>query len=493
MDLATALIWTLRILLPVILFCIYFKLQSPKDEQQETSSGVRFTREKLLARRKATMDCPVPEALAEIAMKDQSQAPTIFGSGRSGGGGKGGKQRERGERGDRGERGEKREKGDNKRTDRSIEQQAPEDPIETEATQSAQFVTSPVVDTKMEKMQVETLVNFVAFNQVGRQQRVFLPDTEGGPPPPPPPRPAANGESVTGEKAEKANIDAQMVLRGSIKFERAEVTTLLYEQLSDQSVEITEATFTLMIEACLRARELKLASDFLLKMENAGFCPDSELLDKVMDLYSIQKSQREREKQAQAEAEAQMAAEGNLAMLFPPVPSVDDALDGSRAKLSSEAAVFVPSFAESKLSMNALPFVPITGDEPTDRSVEAPAPDEGTRTKLKATSKPFEPQLNLSFDPYMYTWTAGDDQVMEADQILEEPAQAKGGSKKGKGKGKSTKEGGKGKDKGSGKEDGTKESKPKAKAKAKEKSAQNEASAGDKSSAKPKWKAKEAA
>merc|ERR1719158_343154 len=46
-----------------------------------------------------------------------------------------------------------------------------------------------------------------------------------------------------------------------------------------------------MIEACIRGGDLPGISDFLQKMEAAGFCPPSNLLDKVMDLYAWQKGE----------------------------------------------------------------------------------------------------------------------------------------------------------------------------------------------------------
>ncbi|CAE8618001.1 unnamed protein product, partial [Polarella glacialis] len=92
MELTTALIWTLRIVLPIILFCIYFKLQSPKEELSlagATDNKNKYARNQLLTHRKASLaEGSVPAELRNIALKDESQAPTLFqggGGGRSGG------------------------------------------------------------------------------------------------------------------------------------------------------------------------------------------------------------------------------------------------------------------------------------------------------------------------------------------------------------------------------------------------------------------------
>jgi len=167
------------------------------------------------------------------------------------------------------------------------------------------------------------------------------------------------------------------VLRGAINFKRADVARDVYEKLQASKVEITEPSFTLMIEACVLAKDLKSGSDFLMKMETSGYCPNSELLDKVMDLYSQQKSQRVLEKQGQ-----QPDAPGAPA----PAPEPEETLAGQRAKLSSDAPIFVPSF----------------GGE------EAPEAELRDRTKLTAAAKPFEPQFNYTFDSCTYTWTPGD-------------------------------------------------------------------------------------
>lgn len=152
-------------------------------------------------------------------------------------------------------------------------------------------------------MHVESLVNFVAFNR-HRPKRYFLFDD----PPPPPPRPpppmealakgltpkGAAREPVTLERAEaqeRANAEAQMVLRGALRFSAcgAGVARGLYVQLLDLKLEVTPATFELMAESCIEANDLQSASDFLMRMEVMGHNPGNQLLDRVMELYLQQK------------------------------------------------------------------------------------------------------------------------------------------------------------------------------------------------------------
>jgi len=64
----------------------------------------------------------------------------------------------------------------------------------------------------------------------------------------------------------------------------------LYYQLTEAGLQVLQPTFSLMVEACVGARDLRGASDLLMKMEAAGHCADSELLDRVMDLYSAEGS-----------------------------------------------------------------------------------------------------------------------------------------------------------------------------------------------------------
>lgn len=503
--------------MPIILFCIYFKLQAPKDEQSYSYPGPtkhQYSRGKILSRRKYVDLEEKPETLSNLCLKSQGQAPELFVStgrpGRGGGGGGGGGKRderppraERGDRGDRGERGDKRGSDRQKKGDKKEEKE--EVPV------------AEAFSVSEEKMHLESLLNYVAFNKRA-VQRTFLPE-EGTAPPPPPkrlrpghqPKPPGD-DDVSGATAEKANAEAQMVLRGAMSFKSATVAKDLYDQLMDSQVEITERTFTLMIEGCVLASDLKSASDFLMKMETSGYCPESELLDKVMDLYSQQKSLREQEKQLPPAPE-EVPAEPEPAPPIPPAPAAspsveepieglpdeeDRALEGilhdtitepaetalaeedaAKTRLSSDAPIFVPSFSPA-------PAAPPAAAAPNDET-EEPEQRTSLRTKLVASAKPFEPQFNVTFDPTMYTWT-----VDQPEESANDDPKGKGKDVEGKGKGKESK-GGKGKKEcKEGKADGKVSAKAKKDADDGEKGKSKESSDkkdGKKTGA-PKWKPK---
>lgn len=398
MELAIALIWTLRIVLPIILFCIYFKLQSPKEELRPGPSGHVYARGELLAhRRAASLGGPPPASLQDLSLKDQAQAPSLFAAkpgrpARPAGGRReaAGPPRERREKRDGGRRAERPHEGPD------------------EAAPS----------TSEDKMHLESLLNYVAFNRK-EQQRTFLPNEDVAPPPPPPKKPKPDPIM-----AESVRAESQMVLRGAVDFKRADIAKNVYAQLVNLQVEIPGQTFALMIEACVLARDLKSASDFLMKMETSGFSPDSELLDKVMDLYSEKKIQREQEPTVPP-LSAPLPVSGQLVSHAPVVlPNQEGMLAealGPRSKLSSSAPVFVPSFGipppppkpptveggiagEGALRPRearwapaalaafgpgvALPAAAAAADAHTAfvaHSLEIP------RTKLVASAKPFEP------------------------------------------------------------------------------------------------------
>mmetsp|Transcript_103872 Transcript_103872/g.289387 ORF Transcript_103872/g.289387 Transcript_103872/m.289387 type:complete len:165 (-) Transcript_103872:181-675(-) len=113
------------------------------------------------------------------------------------------------------------------------------------------------------------------------------------PPPPPPPRPPVQrlgGAEAPAEEVRRANAEAQTVLRGllnaKVGLKSADVPKNLYQHLVESQVALDANTFTLLVEGSAGAGDLQTASDFLMKMEAAGHCASSELLDLVMDLYA---------------------------------------------------------------------------------------------------------------------------------------------------------------------------------------------------------------
>ena len=107
------------------------------------------------------------------------------------------------------------------------------------------------------------------------------------PPPPSSPPPPPHGEKPALEFQSKANLDAQMVLRGAIAFGKYDVTHDVVDSLAGAKVTPSFDTFLLMIEAMIASNDLPQASEYLMKMEQEGHSPDAMLLDRVMDLCSI--------------------------------------------------------------------------------------------------------------------------------------------------------------------------------------------------------------
>lgn len=405
MELATALIWTLRIALPIVLFWFYFRFQSKEDSKAGPSKFI-YGRVLLLNQRRAVLadTGDVPESLANLKLVNEETAPFLFTTGR------------RGVRGTRESRGTDRDRSGTERRERREERRdmQPDPGSETKGQGQADTSKPPsadVVDAALdepevaaaeEKAHLESLLNYVAFNRKD-PQRTFLLDEDAAPPPPPPRRPepvpsadASGGEqkrsSITGDAAERANLEAQMVLRGAINFKRAGVAQDLYDRLHESNVAVTERTFVLLIDACVLSDDLKGSSDFLMKMEAAGFTPDADVLDKVMELYSQKKALRESEK-SETDPKA-------------PNPSfLDDLLQGpsTRAKLSSSARLFVP-MSEVDLSQappppptssNSKSVVTLSKEEVSTAEESGgdeleEVPEQPQRTALKASARPFE-------------------------------------------------------------------------------------------------------
>lgn len=264
-------IWIVRAVLPVIFFILWFRLQYPKGAWWPESNANKHTKETLLAMRKVVEEEPVPSSMLTLRLVSEAANPALFGGSRPT---RSSPKAPAGGREKKGPRDKKRpgDKGQGEGFD----------------GEEALYISEE------ERMHLESLVNYIAFSRK-EQKRVFLPDATCTPPPPPlPPQPPTEPIEAGSPEAVKANAEAQMVLRGvlskQLQAKRADVAKDLHKNLADSYVEISEATFSLMVEVCIAAEDLKGASDFLLRMESAEHCPDSDLLDKVMDLYSKQKN-----------------------------------------------------------------------------------------------------------------------------------------------------------------------------------------------------------
>lgn len=292
MNTTTMVVWLVRILLPIIFFFIWYRLGSGDSNAED-----QHTREELLLAREVVKGCEVPECLNNIKLVEEARvaAPAT----------------QRQQRGNQA----RPKRGDNNRgrnTDNITKNNSfgPGDLDEAFGVEASAATgdagAAPAVSNKpkpllekVEREQFESLLTFVAFGHKDRPQRVFLPD-EGRPPPPPPKKAApAVVEALDEESPEttKANADAQAALKAivnqKIGLKCSHVASNLYEKLLDSQIRIAEATFTLMVEACIASSDLKGASGFLMKMESNGLCPDSDLLDKVMDLYSESRANNE--------------------------------------------------------------------------------------------------------------------------------------------------------------------------------------------------------
>lgn len=308
-DALTALVWTLRIVLPCLLFWISFgpRLKCPWRWKQHS-------RDIMLAHWKFVKDAggPAPKAVENLVMVDAQTAPMLFVDTAK-------RQKpERSEKTERHER-ERGERSDRTRgQDRRERKQSAPDAMELDASDQAQGQYSEEKpEITEELMYWESLVNFVAFGR-HEQQRHFLVNSICIPPPPPRVQKAPNPsdpESVAllAVAIERANGEAQMVLKGAIQAGRVgfRAAHALYTQMADHDIAIQSLTFELIIESCISANELQQASDYLMRMEAAGQTPSNELLDRVMDLYLLHK-RTEHDEKPKAEENIQIALPAGL-------------------------------------------------------------------------------------------------------------------------------------------------------------------------------------
>lgn len=287
-NITTCIVWVVRIVLPILFFWFWYRT-GPGKGWSGSTENVR-TREEFLAVRKAILQATEgeepPEPFSNLRLVEEvrsSRGESRPGKGKKGKGDGKGRGRGRDEAGiDGPDAVDHVEAGDG---DTAVPEAAPS--------------ANPKLLTEEERMHLESLLNFVAFSHKDRPQRVFLPDT-GRPPPPPKKRPQAApppvdySDEADSPNTRKANSEAQMVVKGVINakigLKRSDIPQDLYQQLVDSQVRISEETFSLMVQACINAGDLKGASGFLMKMELAGLSPDSDLLDKVMDLYAESRS-----------------------------------------------------------------------------------------------------------------------------------------------------------------------------------------------------------
>lgn len=246
-PLQTFVVWILRLSIPVVLLWTYHKFQTPKPTSSSHPQKCIYSRSLLLRNKPQVAARPPGLAFPKVIHEDQ--APRIYAKGRR-----------------------------NRKKSRAEEKEEP---------------TEEKTD---DKKQLEYLLNYVAFN---RKDRAYHPDCAL------PSSPTKETQRISTENMERANLEAQIVLKAAVNFNRGGIAKDLWTQLSDANIEVEEKTFTLLIEACVHANDLKSAIDLIMKMEASGFVPESKLLDKVMDLYSVDKLHRKMEAEKENREEDQ--------------------------------------------------------------------------------------------------------------------------------------------------------------------------------------------
>merc|ERR1711879_438222 len=96
------------------------------------------------------------------------------------------------------------------------------------------------------------------------------------------------------------------------------------------------------------------------------------------------------------------------------------------------ASIFVPTFVpNNSFGLGAPPPPPPAALKPPKSDEDGKENFDANRTSLKATSKPFQPQGMVTFNPHEYTWTVD---VSKSGEKLD--GSKRGDGKKAKGKGK---------------------------------------------------------
>lgn len=348
-DLTTLLIWTLRIVLPILFFAIYFRLQAPMKNQEKSYAGPNTTvhsRDKLLLLRKAVDGSEAPESMKNMVMKGEKEAPHLFA----------GKRTTRVER-------PRREMGETGRVPKEGREKREKKPKEEPTTE----VSTPTE----EKMSLDEVLMYVT---------VF-------------------SSKITGATEEKANDEAQLVLRGALGLMRPDVAQDLYDRLIDAGVAISQTTFELMIDVCLSSKDLKGASDLLVKMEGAGYTPNSQMLDKVLELYS------EQEKGKAEKAEEDVPADASFDMVLNAVAptAMETMTPDVTAEYSAPATVMVPTFNWDAIESDSGDDSDEAAADPVQLRTDAPVFVPSV-AMLSPMAEPFNPQYNMNFDSATYTW-----------------------------------------------------------------------------------------
>lgn len=232
-------------------------------------------------------------------------------------------------------------------------------------------------DRQQERVQLESLVNYMAFNPPTSKRSFLSTDHDGGAP-----AATTTAAAVAPKRKDEANTDpttaakvldeAMLVLAGAKRYKRVDMAKSLFDQLADAKCPISEETYTAAVETCVECGDLKEASVFLAKMEAAGHLADGALLDKVMGLYSQDKQQNALDSEYQGVMQRAAARANNFGRgqavvsgiggaLSPDAPAFIPGGKGSPVKLNPGATAFVPGGGGGtpvKFSVHAAEFVP---------------------------------------------------------------------------------------------------------------------------------------
>eukprot|EP00746_Dinoflagellata_sp_MGD_P167917 gnl/MRDRNA2_/MRDRNA2_98905_c0_seq1.p1 gnl/MRDRNA2_/MRDRNA2_98905_c0~~gnl/MRDRNA2_/MRDRNA2_98905_c0_seq1.p1 ORF type:complete len:539 (-),score=111.03 gnl/MRDRNA2_/MRDRNA2_98905_c0_seq1:41-1657(-) len=268
MEFVVVLLWTMRIILPMILFWLYLKYHSAATlrplHDPNYQGPYRYERRLLLALKTLLDNEPAPASVEDLKMLCRPDG--LFA-----------KEKKR----DKHRSGEDRAEKDERRLARR----------ERKAREAG--LRSSEDDDSCERMEVEALVNFLAFSERPPQRQFLLGvDSIAPPPPPPPPASAAIFSAVRHDSLAnaKANSEAQLVLKGARRYCKAVAAKELHHQLSRTGVHVDELTYSMMIGVCMDGEDLETTSMLMTKMNDAGYTPSFEVLDRAIALHNKLKS-----------------------------------------------------------------------------------------------------------------------------------------------------------------------------------------------------------
>lgn len=308
---ATVAAWLFRF---SVVFCLFLWFGLAPRIQLPFSKSYRHSRAEMFAHRRAVLGNAedVPRALATLVLVTEESAPAAFQDKREAAERENRRREAASAREKRGRAGGRAfaDKGVAAASPNAADRLQSERRFEAELLAETEAIAAEEAKVAAEKrhLHMESLVNFVAFNR-NQQTRAFL---LNGTAPSPPPRPLPRPEQLKARRADperlgqvrsdaqlakdkQGNIEASMVLSGALELPTSDASVAwgLYSQLLELGVEVAATTYELMADQCLKAGDLKSASDFMMRMEANDLPPSPVLLDRIMELYLSQKQETE--------------------------------------------------------------------------------------------------------------------------------------------------------------------------------------------------------